>query len=407
MRSRPAKLALCIVAWVAFGAAAFFVFQSEQHVSNRRAALRAFDAHAHEAADALADVRAAQQAYVAQGQSTAFWMPAVKSLRETVATTIQSLRGSATGADARRALGEAAASADEFGTADDRARDFLVAGQTLMAADVVFAEANGAALTASRRLEAGRVAERQAVDALEATTRRDEAFALGVAAAIGALFLLVLSLSPVAAGEAEEPLSLTTSSTLDLSLSPAPEAAPLPETLPKAEEVREPEPRPRNPRHLESLKAAADLCTEFGRASQLVDLQKLLGRASDMIHARGLAVWLGSPEGADLRPILAHGYPPQALSRMPPVPRAADNAVAAAYRTGTLQVVAGSAGQPGAIVAPLIAPDGCVGALTAEITGGGESSSDAQALSMIFAAQLAGVLSSSTSGGDQSLVAIR
>jgi GAF domain-containing protein len=44
------------------------------------------------------------------------------------------------------------------------------------------------------------------------------------------------------------------------------------------------------------------------------------------------------------------------------------------------------------VVAPLLSPDGCIGALTAEIRGGGETSDSAQALAAIFAAQLVGVL---------------
>jgi hypothetical protein len=114
------------------------------------------------------------------------------------------------------------------------------------------------------------------------------------------------------------------------------------------------------------------------------------------MDASGLVVWLGNSSGADLRPVLTHGYSAQTLARMPTVPRSADNAAAAAYRTGVLQIVLSRPGSSnGAIVAPLISPEGCIGALSAEITGGGEASDDAQALAAIFAAQLAGVLSSS------------
>ena len=46
----------------------------------------------------------------------------------------------------------------------------------------------------------------------------------------------------------------------------------------------------------------------------------------------------------------------------------------------------------GAVVAPLLSADGCIGALTAEIRSGGETSDSAQALAAIFAAQLVSVL---------------
>ena len=49
-------------------------------------------------------------------------------------------------------------------------------------------------------------------------------------------------------------------------------------------------------------------------------------------------------------------------------------------------------GASGAVVAPILSADGCIGALSAEIRSGGETSESVQALASIFAAQLAGVL---------------
>jgi hypothetical protein len=43
-------------------------------------------------------------------------------------------------------------------------------------------------------------------------------------------------------------------------------------------------------------------------------------------------------------------------------------------------------------VAPILGAQGCIGALSAEIRGGGEASESVQALAAIVAAQLAGVL---------------
>jgi hypothetical protein len=147
------------------------------------------------------------------------------------------------------------------------------------------------------------------------------------------------------------------------------------------------------PRANSVLKSAAKLCTEFSRVKDLGDLNTLLGEAATLMEASGLIVWVGSATGADLRPIMAHGYPPQTLARMPLVSRGADNAAAAAYRTGRLQIVLAHPGSAsGAIVAPMLAPEGCIGALAAEIKSGGEASDSVQACASIIAAQLAGVL---------------
>ena len=141
------------------------------------------------------------------------------------------------------------------------------------------------------------------------------------------------------------------------------------------------------------LKTAAQLCTDFARMQDVNDLQLLLARASDVMDAAGLVVWLGNGEGADLQPVLTQGYSAETRARLPNVPRAADNAAAAAYRSGDVQIVRSKpGGSRGAIVAPILGAQGCFGALSAEIRGGGEASESVQTLAVIVAAQLAGVL---------------
>jgi hypothetical protein len=76
------------------------------------------------------------------------------------------------------------------------------------------------------------------------------------------------------------------------------------------------------------------------------------------------------------------------LSRLPGVARSADNAIAAAFRSGQKRVVQGGGTATGAVVAPLLSPDGCVGVLAFEFTGGGEQHEVVQAFAMILSAQL-------------------
>ncbi len=117
------------------------------------------------------------------------------------------------------------------------------------------------------------------------------------------------------------------------------------------------------------------------------------------MNARGLIVWLGDSEGADLRPVLAFGYSDQTLARISSVARSADNAAAAAYRTSELQIVRSRPGaSQGAVVAPLLVADGCIGALTAEVRDRGEDSDAVRALASIVASQLASVLSTAAAG---------
>jgi hypothetical protein len=147
---------------------------------------------------------------------------------------------------------------------------------------------------------------------------------------------------------------------------------------------------------LATLRAAVDVCTKLNRARDLDELNDRLGDAATVIDASGLIVWLGSAAGASLRPVLANGYSERALARMPLVARSEDNAAAAAYRTGELQIVRAQPGlSSGALAAPMLSRDGCIGALTAEIRNGGESAPQVQAMAAILAAQLAGILADS------------
>ena len=147
-----------------------------------------------------------------------------------------------------------------------------------------------------------------------------------------------------------------------------------------------------------TLAGVAELCTELSQVRDASDLQAFLGRAASRLDASGVVVWVGTSTGSDLQPVAAHGYAERVLAMMKPIPRAADNATAAAYRDSTLHVVpAGPGAAPGAVVAPLLSIDGCIGAFTAEIRDGGETSPAVQAVATIVAAQLSSVLTPASS----------
>jgi len=392
MRSRAARLTLSAIAWMALGAAAFFVVTTEQKIVAQRNALRAFDLRARDAAFTLAEARAGQQAYVAAGQSSTFWVPKVATLVQEVTNAVDTLRGSAVSGAAREALLDASATVTEFGNVDKRVRDYLRADESLMASDVVFSEGNDAAGRAALQVETARIAEHQAFDAHEAALRRLEAYATGAAAGVAALILAIFGLTRIPKVERVVPVDVAATAASD-------EADEFPlqqRTLGHVARTAHSSPTELPSASSSALKAAAELCTEFGRMHDLADLKVLLGSAARLLDANGLVVWLGNPAGGDLQPVLAHGYSDQVLARLGPVPRIADNAAAAAYRSSAMQIVGSQPGVSlGAIAAPLLSADGCIGALTAEIRSGNEESEQIQSLASIFAAQLAGVLAPS------------
>lgn len=403
MPSRPGRWMFAAVAWIALGVSGYLLYQSQKTIVAAASAVRAVDQRAREADDAIADLRVGQTAYVAGGQGVGFWMPKVAATIAAANTALEALRQSSTSPEARAAGEQASAAVAEFVDVDKRARDYIRSGQTLMAADVIFTEGGQLTAVAARQVETARQAELQAFDASEAATRRQQATILGVGGGIAAVAALLLAVGSgrrddVAVEDAPAS-SERASATLGLSsddgvVSHAKVATAAPAMAPKP--VAQP---PVQARSAVVLKAAADLSTDFGRVRDSEELSRLLERTADLLDATGLIVWMvdqptgsGQPD-ASLKPVLAHGYAPAMLAKMPAMPRSADNAAAAACRTGALQIVLSKPGGPaGAVVAPILTADGCVGALSAEIKSGGEGSEAVQAVAAIVAAHLASVV---------------
>src|SRR4029453_13045622 len=105
--SRALRSVVAAICCIAIGATAMFVVPAEQQSAQRRAAMRAFDLRAREMTDALADLRSAQQAYVAAGQGIAFWIPKVDQTLDAIVGSLSTLHQSATDAAAKRLLDDA------------------------------------------------------------------------------------------------------------------------------------------------------------------------------------------------------------------------------------------------------------------------------------------------------------
>jgi hypothetical protein len=379
------------MAVIAIGVSAFLLFRFEQQVGQLAAELRAFDQHAREASDALTEARVAQHGYVAAGQGDAFWMSRVSMSTEAFTAALRVLQQSATAAG-RTSIDEAAATATEFSNIDKRVREYLKSDQQLMAADVIFTEGSDAAATAGRQVETARLAERQAFDRQAADIRRQQATTIGAGAAI--VGLIVMLLIPVRRTMEADAVTQTSSA---MSIAPPMVVAPAP--VPAPPPVRS-TPPPSRSTETGLFRKAADLATDFGRVRDLDELTRILARAADLVDASGLMVWMADTPGT-IRPVMAHGYSAQMIARMPPVARSADNAAAKAVRSGTLQIVLSRpGGVSGAVVAPIMSADGCIGALSAEIRGGAETSESVQALAAIFAAHLASVLATTSTSSE-------
>jgi len=382
MRSRWVRLTSCVLAFAASGGAAFFISLSEQHIARRRDAVRSFNTTVRDVIDGVTDVRMSQAAFVATGQDVAFWAPKATTAADNVVSSVTLLRSAATTEGARVALDAAATKATLFAGIGQRAREYLEQGMPVMAGDVVLSDGAETAAALVGQIEAGRAAEQQAAETDEVSQRKREAVAAAAAAAIALLSIVLLAPRvklPASSVAPQEP-------ELDAAASPSRE-----DSLSLASV------RPAGA----SMRAVSTLCTDFGRVSDVEGLSSLLGQAASLMETSGLIVWVGSPDGSELQPALAHGYTQEMLARMPTLRRSADNAAAAAFRSGKLQIVLAQGSTSGAIVAPMLSSRGCVGVISAETRRGAETSENLQAMAAIVAAQLAGILRTTTETNQQ------
>ena len=384
MRTRRLRVVLLFSVLVLQAVAVYRLIQTDRGVEQVDRRSRDFDLRVRQALVTLAELSAAQQAYVAAGQGVDFWTGRVSTLLRTLEQDLSALRRDAQSSDSAQALGIAGDLARGLAQIDTRAREYLQGQQTVMASDLVFGEGLESATSCAARIDEARVREVEASDAEHARLRQLQMYLLAGTLAVGLLGLLILL--PV--GRTPEDLDVVP----DRAAVPAHGANPAFDSTARHDLPSSAAPEAAPPSLLPDLFATARLCSDFGRVSQARELPVLLARAAAVLNAAGIIVWVADPADGSLRPALSHGYPAEALARIPKLSRDADNATAEAYRSGQLQTVGGSRTTPGALVAPLLAPTGCVGVMAAEIRAGKEADQHVQALATILAAQLASLV---------------
>ncbi|CAN5847080.1 hypothetical protein BH18ACI5_BH18ACI5_30180 [soil metagenome] len=135
--------------------------------------------------------------------------------------------------------------------------------------------------------------------------------------------------------------------------------------------------------------SVAGVCTKFARVASTDELQRLLEESASILDASGLIVWVWDEPSGQLQAALAHGYSDKVLAQLPGVRRGADNPTASAFRTGELCAVNGADDVNGAMVIPLVTPEGCVGVLALELRHGSEQVTSVRAGATIIGAMLA------------------
>ena len=396
MSRRLVRVSLVIIMLVVVAISCYRLFLTERQLESAREAQQTFIDLTWKLDLSLANLRAAQQAYVAAGQDHTYWFARVSSTLGNATSELDELARTAMATGAVDALSAARSTVDRLERLDQLVRDHVAAGQDLMASDLVFTDGVELAGQAASQIEVARLSEHEARTRLRQRVHKDQAMTL--AAGTGIVLLVTFFLLPVkwrdrvtpaetpsVVGKTPEPAADTTvdqvAETPRLELDQPAERLAI-DTVAPVDSASDPAASP-------DLRVAAELCTELGRLTDLDELPGVLERATSLLHATGLIIWVRDGSGHALRPAAGHGYSPDTLSRMGTISCDDDNAAATAYRQAELGVVSGGGENLGAVIAPLLAPTCCVGVMSAEIREGWEANESVQATASILAAQLA------------------
>ncbi len=390
---RWVRVAIVLVTLAALGFTGVRVRLAEQAIDAEQDAERTFTDLSWAFTLSLADLRAAQQAYVAVGQNQRDWISKVDSLLNTVRASLDNLRQSATEAASIDALDAAEAALADLAGIDQRAREQVALEQSLLASDLIFTEGLDAADRAAAQVEFART--RESATRAEAVRSQRQTQATFVASAGAVALLAVLVLTPVARvrdpdtpdTQADAAVSYLSENSAWSSTEQLMLRGDDPPTSDEPAETTAAAPQP-------DLRAAAELCTDLGMVGDTNELPPLLARAAEIMNASGLIVWVRDSNGRLLRPAIGHGYSEQALARLGSIPEDGKNATAAACRNVQMQIVERNETGIGALATPLRSVDRCLGVLSAELRDGWESSDAVQASAAIIAAQIATLLPS-------------
>jgi hypothetical protein len=396
MSRRSLRVLLVLLALTAASAAAYRGFNNELIRQEVRASARRSDQAAEQALAQLAELRASMHAYVAAGQSEAYWTTRAASLLDAVRARVLQLDTAHSGTPTAEILD----GIDRLAAADKRAKDYLAEGQPLLASDVIFTDARTLTDTVNNHVSGVRTSAALSAGAREAELIADQYLLAG--GALGAwIFVAVLLLPrtslpppeesgvlhvvppPVVSSRSESDLELNVAPDQPVRLAPSP-ARPTP--APAAVVLAEAEHGGGKP----SLAALASVCADLARVTDAADLDPLLGRAASAIEASGLILWIASGDG-ELHPAAAHGYDPRLLTRLGPVPQGAGNLTASVFRDRAPRSAAASDSAPAAVAVPVAGAAGVIGVLSGEMKPAVDLTA-ATSSAAIVAAQLAALL---------------
>ena len=410
MGSRWVRTAVVIVALATLGFAGNQIRHSNVTLADEQGGERVFTDLGWTLKLALAELRSAQQAYVADGQDGEYWVSQVDTHLEAVLGSLDNLKRQVSNPDTLAALDDAVAAVGELRNLDADAREFIGSDQPLQASDLIFTRGFDLVDRARAHVQAAQQEERTSRLDVMSTARATQSRMMWTAVVVVVLSMLVLAPAS-ASSERDDPtaddgeyrvpetntlslLSLDGDSGGDeLDLPPVDSGqAAVTATSAAGDAGTGRAARPAASQAAPDLAATAALCTGFSNLTSRDQLPGLLGRAAALMNASGIIIWISNENARTLQPALGHGYAPGTLERIGSIPQIGTNPTSTAFATKRIQVVGSEGLDTGALAAPLMAAERCIGVLSAELREGWESSDAVQATASIVAAQLAPLL---------------
>ena len=395
MGHRSARLSLFVFALLASAGLGYRAMADERGLTVARQDGTSVDQAAEEALSALLDVRGSMYAYVAPNQGTEFWSRRVGTLLDTLRERLGILDAAV--AISGGSLAESLDGIDQLAAADKRARQYADRGELMLAGDVLFTEVRDLLNAVTEQVVAVRHTLRGHADRNVAGLRQEQA-ALALAT-LAMWFLVALMLLPGSTpavskepGEWRQELADSlkksasapeSSEELRRDLAEAAfgrEGGPLSATEPVAAIAPSPQ---------VDLKAVAEICADLSALTDIGALSGALARATDVLGAKGLIVWVTANDGASLSAVASHGFDPRVVERIASIDRGSDNLTAEAWRENAPRMSAAAGSTSAAIAVPMCGPSGPVGVLSAELRPGRDASDACVAVASILAAQLA------------------
>jgi hypothetical protein len=369
--NRWIRFLLAVLAIVAAAAAAYRVVQDEQQIAANTISTRDAQFVAETALSTVEDLKSSLHAYVAPGQGLPFWSARAGLLLDKLRSSLLELDTAITASGG--SLGESLDVVDRLAATEQRARDHVRTEQPLLAGDVIFNEARD--LLDGLRLQIARGRDQLATSSSirQAQLRREQLMLIGGAAGVLALVMLLL----VPTGRQSSVVSHQP--TVDES----PRVA--------ATRIVAPAPATVVPSNVADL---ASVCADIAAVAESSQLEPILQRVRTLLNARGVIVWLSSPDRLELHSAAASGYDARVVARLGPIHRETGNLTANAFRDNAPRTSAAAGTTAAALAVPLPSPDGPAGVFSVELAAGSGVNDSKLAAARVIAAQLGALLGS-------------